>query len=281
VVTTSAEIREFLTSRRARVSPGQAGFPAHGDRRVAGLRREEVAELAGVSVEWYTRLERGHTRGVSDAVLRAVARALRLDEVELNHFLALVHTADARPAGRPPRPDQPVRASLRRLLDSMAGSPAYVGNGRLDIVAANPLGAALFAPILDSPAQPANQARFLFLDATARDFFPDWELLAHDAAAVLRVEAGCDPSDVRLAELVRELSGVSAEFRVMWSAYDVRTRRTGVKRFHHPLAGPLTVTFDSMVLSDEPDVRVIAGTAEPGSSSAHALTLLASWAASD
>jgi hypothetical protein len=274
-------VSDFLQSRRARVSPGEAGFPEHGDRRVAGLRREEVAELAGVSVEYYTRLERGHTRGVSDAVLGAVARALRLDDVERRHLFTLVHTANARPASSGSRPEQQVRASVRRLLDTMTGAPAYVWNGRLDVLATNPLGAALFAPLLDSPARPANQARFLFLDPAARVFFAEWELLAHDAAAVLRAEAGRDPYDERLADLVRELSGASAAFREMWAAYDVRTRRTGVKRFHHPIAGPLTVTFDSMALSDDPDLRISAGTAEPGSPSAEALTLLASWSASD
>lgn len=271
------EIRDFLVSRRASVAPGEVGFAAHGDRRVAGLRREEVAELAGVSVEYYTRLERGQARGVSDAVLGAVARALRLGEVERNHLFDLVHAANAQPAGR--RQAGQVRGSVQRLLDGMVGAPAYVWNGRLDVLAANALGAALFAPMFGSVAQPVNQARFLFLDPAARDFFPDWEQLAHDAAAVLRTEAGRDPHDERLAELVRELSGASACFREMWAAYDVRTRRTGVKRFRHPVVGALTVTFDSMTLSDEPDLRITAGTAEPESPSAHALTLLAAWTA--
>ena len=266
------EIRDFLLSRRARIAPGDVGFPAHGDRRVAGLRREEVAELAGVSVEYYTRLERGQARGVSDAVLRAVARALRLGETERNHLFDLVHAANARPAPR--LHARQVRPGVQRLLDSMTGAPAYVWNGRLDVLAANALGAALFAPMFASAAQPVTQARFLFLDPAARDFFPDWEQLAHDAAAVLRAEAGRDPHDARLAELVRELSAASADFREMWAAYDVRTRRTGAERFRHPVAGALTVTFESMSLSDDPDLRITAGTAEPDSPSAQALTLL-------
>jgi transcriptional regulator with XRE-family HTH domain len=259
-------VRDFLLARRARISPEQVGLPRHGERRVAGLRREEVAQLAGISVEYYTRLERGGTRGYSAEVLDAVARALLLDDAERAHLFDLVHgPAAAPPAG-------PLRPGVRRLLDAMTGTPAYVWNRRLDIVAVNRLGRALFAPLFDSPHQPVNQARYLFLDAGAPDFFPDWELLTHDAAAVLRAAAGRHPHSRRLASLVAELSAASPAFRELWGAYDVRHRRTGVKRFHHPVAGPLTVDFESMALISQPGLRLSAGTVTP----AGALSLLGS-----
>ncbi|GAA1652046.1 helix-turn-helix transcriptional regulator [Actinoplanes couchii] len=266
------EIRDFLLSRRARISPEQAGLPRHGERRVAGLRREEVAQLAGVSVEYYTRLERGNARGYSDDVLAAVARALHLDDAEREHLFDLVHAANNRAR---PAPDRPLRPTLHRLLDAMTGTPAYVWNTRLDIVAANPLGRALFAPLFDSPFQPVNQARFLFRDERAREFFPEWELLAHDAVAVLRTAAGRNPGE--LSVLVGELLAESDDFRSLWSAYDVRHRRTGRKLFHHPVAGPLTVDFESMALAGHSGLRLSAGTAEPGSPSEQALQFLANW----
>ncbi|HWS37985.1 MAG TPA: helix-turn-helix transcriptional regulator [Actinoplanes sp.] len=268
------EIRDFLLSRRARLSPEQAGLPRYGERRVAGLRREEVAGLAGVSVEYYTRLERGNTRGYSDDVLAAVSRALHLDDAEREHLFDLVHAANS---GSRPVPDTPLRQGVRRLLDSMTGTPAYVWNHRLDVVAANTLARALFAPLFDSPFQPVNQARFLFLDERAPDFYPEWELLAHDAVAVLRTAAGRDPADEGLPALVGELLTASGVFRSHWAAYDVRHRRSGRKRFRHPVAGPLTVDFESMTLAGHPGLRLSAGTAEPGSPSAHALQFLANW----
>lgn len=272
------EIRDFLLSRRARISPEQAGLPRHGERRVAGLRREEVAQLAGISVEYYTRLERGNTRGYSGDVLAAVARALRLDDAEREHLFDLVHAANAR--SRPARtvPDRPPRPGVLRLLDTMTATPAYVWNSRLDVPAANPLGRALFAPLFDSPFQPVNQARFLFRDERAPDFFPEWELMAHDAVAVLRTAAGRNPADERLTALVDELLTAGGRFRSLWEAYDVRHRRTGRKHFRHPVAGPLTVDFESMALLTHPGLRLSAGTTEPGSPSAAALQFLANWA---
>ncbi|MBB2947542.1 hypothetical protein FB565_007313 [Actinoplanes lutulentus] len=271
-MTVRDEIRDFLLSRRARISPEQAGLPRHGDRRVAGLRREEVAQLAGISVEYYTRLERGNARGYSTEVLEAVCRALQLNDAEREHLFDLVQTPAA------PDPASTVRPGLRRLLDTMTSTPAYVWNRRLDIVAANPLGRALFAPLFDSPAQPVNQARFLFLDPFAPAFFPEWELLTHDAVAVLRTASGRRPTDERLASLVAELAAASPAFHDLWSAYDVRHRRTGVKHFHHPVAGPLTVDFESMTLPTHPGLCLSAGTTEPGSPSAAALQFLANWA---
>jgi transcriptional regulator with XRE-family HTH domain len=269
------EIRDFLLSRRARISPEQAGLPRHGERRVAGLRREEVAQLAGVSVEYYTRLERGNARGYSDDVLAAVARALHLDDAEREHLFDLVHAANAR--SRPAREARPLRPGVQLLLDAMTATPAYVGNTRLDVLAANPLGRALFAPLFDSPHQPVNQARFLFRDPAARDLFPEWEEMTHDAVAVLRTAAGRSPGDENLSGLVSELLTVSGTFRSLWQAYDVRHRRTGRKHFRHPVAGPLTVDFEAMTLLSHPGLRLFAGTAEPGSPSAAALQFLANW----
>ena len=282
-------IRDFLVSRRARITPERVGLPGHGLRRVAGLRREEVAQLAGVSVEYYIRLERGHCQGISDSVLAAVARALQLDDAERQHLFDLVHTANraspSRPAGPQARASagpqarasagpQP-GAAVQRLLDAMTEAPAYAMNGCLDLLAANLLGRALFAPLFAGPT--VNQARYLFLDPGAPRFFPDWRKLAHDAVAMLRASAGLDPGNERLAGLVADLSQESAIFREMWAAYDVRTRRNGVKRFHHPVVGPLTLTFQSLTLVTDPDLRITAGTAEPGSESETALRLLASW----
>jgi transcriptional regulator with XRE-family HTH domain len=260
-------VRDFLLSRRARISPEQAGLPRLGERRVAGLRREEVAQLAGISVEYYTRLERGSTRGYSAEVLDAVARALQLDDAERSHLFDLVQ------GPRAAEPATSLRPGVRRLLDAMTGTPAYVWNRRLDIVAANRLGRALFAPLFDSPHQPVNQARYLFLVAGAPAFFPEWELLAHDAVAVLRATAGRHPASRRLASLVAELSAASPAFRDLWGVYDVRHRRTGVKHFRHPVAGPLTVEFESMTLTAQPSLRLSAGAVTP----AGALRTLTEW----
>ncbi|GIM88362.1 helix-turn-helix transcriptional regulator [Paractinoplanes toevensis] len=270
------EIRDFLLARRARITPERAGLSSHGERRVTGLRREEVAQLAGVSTEYYARLERGGARGVSDTVLAALARALQLDEAERGHLFDLVHAANAKPRRR--RSGSELRPATLRLLDAMATAPAYVWNGRLDVIEANALGRALFAPMFDTPGV-VNQARFLFLDPRAKDFFPDRTDLAHDAVTVLRTEAGRDPYDEPLADLVQDLSGRSPEFRAMWAAHDVGYRRSGVKRFRHPVVGPLTVTFESLAIVTDPDLRLTAGTAEPGSPSEQALRLLDSWTA--
>ena len=274
------EIRDFLTSRRARITPEQAGLPAYGGhRRVAGLRREEVAMLAGVSVDYYTRLERGNAQGASESVLEALARALHLDEAERAHLFDLARAAST-PARAPRRPArQQVRPSVQRILDSMTTTPAYVRNGRLDILAANRLGRALFAPVLTSPAQPANAARFLFLDPSAPQFYLDWERQAQDSVAILRSEAGRNPHDQALSGLVGELSTRSEIFRSWWAAHNVRFHRTGVKRFHHPVVGDLTLAYEALDLAADEGLRISAYTAETGSASEDALNLLASWAA--
>jgi transcriptional regulator with XRE-family HTH domain len=276
------EIRDFLVSRRARITPEQAGLPAYGgNRRVAGLRREEVALLAGVSIDYYVRLERGRAPGASESVLDGIARALHLDEAERAHLFDLARAAGAPAAARAPRRPaaQQVRPSVRRILDSMTTTPAYVRNARLDILAANRLAAALFAPILTGPAQPANTARFLFLDPAAPAFYPDWERQAQDVVAMLRTEAGHTPHDKALSNLIGELSTRSEHFRTWWAAHNVRFHRTGTKRFHHPVVGDLTLTFEALDLAADSGLRISAYSAEPGTPSDDALRLLATWAA--
>jgi MmyB-like transcription regulator ligand binding domain/Helix-turn-helix domain len=282
-VTSKDDIREFLVSRRAKVTPEQAGLPAYGrNRRVTGLRREEAAMLAGISVEYYTRLERGNTAGASDEVLEAISRALQLDEAERTHLFDLVRTATSPVRRRPSR--EQVRPVIQQVLDSMSHTPAYVRNGRLDLLASNPLGAALYSPVLDSPvvvgsSGPPNSARYLFLDPRAAEFFCDWDTIANDAVAILRAEAGRDPYDKRLTDLIGELSTLSEEFRVRWAAHNVKLHRSGTKRFHHPLVGDLTFAFEAFDLTADPGQRMLAYTVEPGSASQDALNLLASWSA--
>jgi transcriptional regulator with XRE-family HTH domain len=282
-VDTRTEIREFLTSRRARITPEQAGLPAYGgNRRVTGLRREEVALLAGVSVDYYIRLERGNLGGVSESVLEALARALRLDEAERAHLFDLAHAANttaatARARRRPAL--QHVRPGVQRILDAMIAAPAYVRNGRLDILSANHLGYAVFAPVFANPVRPANLARFIFLDPAARDFFVEWDRLASDTVALLRAQAGRDPYDRALSELIGELSTRSDTFRIRWAAHNVRLHRTGVKYLHHPVVGDLTLTYESMELTADAGLKLNAYSAEPGTPSQDALNLLASWTA--
>jgi len=280
-----AEIKAFLTSRRARVSPAQAGLTAyHRTRRVPGLRRSEVADLAGVSVEYYAQLERGGLAGVSDGVLEAVAGALQLDEAERAHLADLARAAG--PARRPRRrsPAPSVRPGVQRLLDLVDAVPVIVNNARLETVAANDLGRALFAPVWASPArrpgEPADHARFTFLDPGARDFWTDWEQAADDAVAQLRTEAGRDPGDEALAGLVSELGERSDAFRARWAAHDVRLHRNGTKQLHHPVVGALRLDFEALPLPADPGLLLIAFTAPAGSPDADAVSLLAAWAAS-
>lgn len=282
-----AEIRDFLVGRRARITPAQAGLPTSARRRVAGLRREEVAVLAGVSTEWYTRLEKGHIGGVSDDVLDAVARALRLDEDERTHLFDLARAA--RPARRTPsrRRDVEVPPRIQWLLDSMTMSSAFVRNGRTDIVAGNPLARALLAPMFDSATTDRrgrpNLARYIFLDPGAPDFFVDWEAAGVATAALLRAEVGREPRDRALRELVGELSTLSPEFRGQWAAHDVLMRHDGVKRLRHPEAGHLELTFQSLdlPLPGRAVHDLVVYTAEPGTASEGRLRLLAVSAATD
>jgi transcriptional regulator with XRE-family HTH domain len=273
------EIREFLTSRRARITPQQAGLPVFGDnRRVLGLRREEAAMLAGVSVDYYTKMERGNLRGVSEGVLEALARGLKLDDAERAHLLDLGRAAGplSRPRRRPAK--QGVRPGVQRLLDAITGAPALVQDGRLNVLAANQLGLALYSEMDLAPPEPANHGRFVFLDPRAHGFFLDWERVADDTVANLRTEAGRDPHDRELADLVGELSMRSEEFRVRWAAHNVRAHQMGAKRFHHPVVGDLTLTYEMLDLSADPGLQLLALSAEPGTPSQDALRLLGSWA---
>jgi transcriptional regulator with XRE-family HTH domain len=275
-----SEVRDFLATRRAKLTPEQAGLPMYGGhRRVSGLRREEVALLAGVSVDYYTRLERGNLAGASDSVLESLARALQLDEAERTHLFDLARAANAT-AGTRRRPGTGrVRPSVQRILDAMTSAPAIVRNGRSDYVAANRLGRALYAPVFDSPAGPPNSARFAFLDARAADFYADWDRTVRDLVAVLRAEAGRSPYDKGLSDLVGELSMRSELFRTLWASHDVRLHLTGTKRLHHPVVGDLELTYEAMELPVDQGLTLNVYTAEPGSPSADALNLLASWAA--
>jgi transcriptional regulator with XRE-family HTH domain len=279
-VETKQEIREFLTSRRARITPEQAGLTSYGSRRVPGLRREEVAVLAGVSAPYYTRLERGDMSGVSESVLDALARALELDDAERAHLFDLARAAQpaaARPRRRQAK--QRVRPEVQWSLDAITGAAAFVGNERLDLLAANLLGRALFSELYAAPARPVNTARFLFLDPRAEAFFGDWNRVAAESVAILRSAAGRDPYNRELSDLVGELATQSEAFRTRWAAHNVRFHNTGVKHLNHPVVGELYLTFNRLDLAADPGLTIFTYTAEPGSRSEEALKLLGSWAA--
>jgi transcriptional regulator with XRE-family HTH domain len=278
---TKREIQEFLTSRRARITPEQAGVRTFGSgpRRVPGLRREEVASLAGVSIAYYTKLERGDASGVSDTVIVALSRALQLDDAERGHLFDLVRAQQPVPRTRHRhRATQRIRPGVQRLLDRI-DAPAFVRNGRMDVLAMNKLGETLYSEMLANPRRPANSARFCFLDPRAATFFVDWDESADASVAVLRAEAGRNPHDQDLTNLVGELSTQSEEFRVRWARHDVGSHDAGLKRLHHPLVGRLDLTYEGMNLAADPDLVLFAFTAEVGSKSEEALNLLASWAA--
>ncbi|MEU1932884.1 helix-turn-helix domain-containing protein [Streptomyces coeruleorubidus] len=278
-----AEIREFLGTRRAKVTPEQAGLPTYGGerRRVTGLRREEVALLAGISSEYYTRLERGNATGVSESVIEGIAQALQLDEAERIHLLHLLRGAGTtRPPRRRPA-QQRVRPAVQRVLDSMSGTPAFVLSGRGDILATNDLGRALYSPVYADPVRPPNNARFVFLDPQATEFFRDWDQVAGDCVAMLRAEAGRDLYDRRLTDLIGELSTRSEEFRHRWAAHNVRIHTTGVKLLHHPVVGDLDLPFETFPVGDDPSQVLLTYTAEPSSPTQDALNLLASWSAAN
>ncbi|MER7678209.1 helix-turn-helix transcriptional regulator [Streptomyces sp. NPDC096934] len=279
---TAHEIRDFLASRRARITPQQAGLAVYGgaNRRVPGLRREEVAMLAGVSIDYYVRLERGHLAGASEEVLDGLSRALQLDDAERAHLHDLAAAQRHRPPRRAARKARtPVSASLTRVLDSMTDAPAFIRNGRLDILAANPLARALYAPLFTGSARPVNIARFQFLDPTSRDFFPDWNAAVNTTVSLLRTEAGRAPGDAELTGLIGELVTRSDEFRAAWAQHNVRLHHTGRKPFRHPAIGTITLDFDAMELPAHPGLTLTAYSAVPGTPDHDALRLLASWAA--
>ncbi|KQQ20766.1 XRE family transcriptional regulator [Rathayibacter sp. Leaf299] len=279
-----AEVREFLASRRGRRTPEQAGIePGGGRRRVTGLRRDEAARLAGVSIDYYTRLERGNLAGVSDSVLDAIARALALDRAEHDHLYDLARTAnEAGVRSRPrPRVAKTIRPELQFLLDAITEAPAFVSNTRMDIVAANTLGFALYSEMYKSPARPANHSRFIFFDPRAYVFYPDWERAADVNVAILRRDAGRNPHDKQLAELIGELSMRSDDFRTRWAEHNVRRHYTGLKQFNHPAVGLMELTFQAIDLQDDPGYSMTVYPAVPGSPTDEKLRQLATWAATE
>jgi transcriptional regulator with XRE-family HTH domain len=279
-----AEVREFLISRRAKLTPQRAGLPDVGSRRVPGLRRGEVAALAGVSVEYYSKLERGALAGASATILDAVARALQLDGAERAHLFHLAQAAEGtssllRPRRRTTKRWIP-RPGLQWALDAITTGPAIVRNGRMDLLATNHLGRAMHSSLYDSdPSRPPNFARYTFLDSDSHRFYPDWDLAADTAVAILRTEAGRDPHDKGMHDLVGELSTRNEEFRRRWSSHDVRLHGAGTKHFHHQIVGDLTLAYESLDMVSEPGLTVTIYAAEPESATEHALALLASWAA--
>lgn len=272
-------ISDFLTTRRAKLTPEQVGLPDFGGRRrVPGLRREEVALVAGMSSEYYKRLERGNAAGVSESVIDGVSRALRLDDAEHAHLRDLIRAANA--GAHPQQRQRPVRktqltSGMRQTIDAMSTVPVFVQNGRLDAIATNALGRAVFSEMLDHARPPANAARFIFLDARAQTFYPEWEGQTRQIVALLRAEAGRSPYDRQLTALIGELSTRSDLFRKLWGAHDVREHRTGLKTVHHPVVGDLDLTFQAMDLASDRGLQMIVFSAEPGSATHERLQLLA------
>jgi transcriptional regulator with XRE-family HTH domain len=273
------EIRDFLTTRRARISPQQAGVPTFlGTRRVPGLRREEVAHLAGVSVDYYNRLERGKAKGASQEVLDAIARALQLDDIERQHLMDLVQVTQTRPAVRKRSKRSRVDPALQAVLDSISG-PAFIQNERIDLVAANTLGWAMYPAASECAPGTFSHPRFTFLDPRSRDLIDDWDATARTTVALLRSAAGRDPYDEDLISLVGALSTQSEEFRTLWAAHDVIRYRGGAKRFHHPEVGELEFSYQSFDIPSDPGLVMLVYTVEPNSPTAQAMTILSSWVA--
>lgn len=270
------ELAEFLRSRRNRLRPEQVGLgPRTGDRRVGGLRREEVAHLAGISVAYYTKLERGRVNGVSGSVMRGLVRALRLDDAERVYLAALLSVAGPQAWPESTTPKAAVAARLQRVLDAMPAIPAYIRNDRFEIVAANRFGEALYQPQFANPERPVNTARFLFGDHAARTFFPDWDEIADQAVSYLRASIALAPDDNDLNELIAELAAESSDFHNKWADHNVRFHQDGTKRFNHPLVGELTLDFQAFDVAGQPGLRLNTYTAVPGSRSAERLSALA------
>lgn len=273
------DVSEFLTTRRAKVTPDQVGLPVFGDkRRVPGLRREEVALLAGVSADYYIRMERGNLAGVSEQVLDALAHALRLDDAERVHLHDLARASTGPVRGSRRAAVSKVRPGILRLLESLSG-PAYVRNARGDILAANPSAFALYDGILSSDRLPLNLPRFLFLDPRAPEFFLDWDTVADDSVAALRIQAGSNPHDKSLTDLIGELVTKSEEFRVRWAKHNVKHHRTSAKRLRSSLVGDIQITGEALALAGD-GLTIITYTAEPDTPAAEALRFLANWAGS-
>ncbi|MFI7341989.1 helix-turn-helix transcriptional regulator [Streptomyces sp. NPDC050085] len=273
----TSAIGDFLRSRRSRIQPDEVGLPGHGRRRVPGLRREEVAQLAGVSVDYYIRLEQGRGTSVSDAVLDAVARVLRLDDTEQEYLRSVARPAEtrrktaARPAG------QRVRPGLKLLLATIEKAPAFVLGRRMDVLAWNALGDALvgFSAMTEKDR---NMPRQVFLNPAARDLYPEWPAVAAETVAYLRLDAGRHPKDPRLATLVGALSLASEDFRRLWADHQVKEKTHGAKRLLHPLVGELALPYETLTVSGEPDQALVVYTPEPGSTTEERLRMLGSWA---
>jgi len=278
-----SEVREFLSSRRAKLTPDDVGLPDVGQRRVPGLRRGEVAALAGVSIEYYSKLERGALGGVSASVLDAIARALRLADAERSHLFNLAQAADGTSEMLRPRRRSRAwtpRPSLMWVLDCITGGPALVRNGRMDLLATNALGRAMHASLYErAPGPVPNFARYTFLDEDSRRFYPDWDTAADTAVAILRTEAGGDPNDRLMHDLVGELATRSEEFRRRWSNHDVRLHGAGTKTFHHTAVGELQLAYESVDMVSDPGLTLTIYAAEPASRTAEALALLGSLTA--
>ncbi|MGW3291723.1 helix-turn-helix transcriptional regulator [Streptomyces sp. NPDC001002] len=271
------EIRDFITSRRAKITPEEVGLASYGPRRVPGLRREEVAALAGVSIDYYNRMERGNLTGVSEEILEAIAGALRLDEAERAHLFDLARASKGQTTGKRRRPPkQAVRPSIEWMVNAMNGAAAFVVNSRQDVLAVNHLGREFYAPMFTSHA-PANVARFTYLDPRAKEFFADWDRTAKECVAALRVQAGRDPSDRDLSDLVGELSTHSAEFSAFWATHNVRLHRKAEKQFNHPVVGELTLRYERLAITADPGVEIFVYVAEPGSRSEERFNFLASY----
>jgi transcriptional regulator with XRE-family HTH domain len=275
-----AEVRDFLSTRRAKITPQQAGIPLYGQRRrVAGLRREEVASLAGLSADYYSKLEKGGLGSASESVLVAIARALRLDDAERAHLFDLARIARNGQPVRRRTQAQHLRASLQHVLDAMTAVPAFIADGPLDLKGTNALARALYTQVLHSTAKPANFARFCFLDPAAHDFYPSWEQAADTTVANLRTEAGRDPHNRALTDLVGELATRSDAFRSRWASHNVHVHTTGTKVFRHPVVGELHLAFNTIPLPADPGLSLTVYTPEPNTGTDERLSLLASWAA--
>ncbi len=275
-----SEVQQFLTALRARITPEKAGLTLFGgERRVPGLRREEVAQIAGVSTAYYTRMERGDLGGVSESVLYALARGLQLNEAETTHLLDLARTATGPRRSPRTKPERRVSPRLAQLLDTMRDVPAIAMNRLGDPVESNALGRALFPHLFPDGAKPLNSARYLFLDPRAQTFYPDWSTVAREAVSGLRLLAGQDPSDRTLMALVGELATRSEDFRTWWGGHTVRTHTSGTKRVNHPVVGEITLGYETLALPSTPGLTVAAYLPDPGSSSADALDMLRSWIA--
>jgi transcriptional regulator with XRE-family HTH domain len=273
-----SEISSFLTSRRARLSPEDAGVPLYcGARRVPRLRREEVAYLAGVSSDYYARLERGKISGASREVLEAVARALQLDEDERRHFFDLVKITQRRAPRKKQSRRTTVRPGIQSVLDSIE-TPALVQNARLDRLAFNRIGRALHSLPADGSRDQYNYATWLFLAPAAPRFHRDFDVVKHDVVALLRAASAQDPYDRELIEIVGTLATQSEEFSALWTAHDVLRHRSGAKLLTHPDVGDLEFGYESFELSTDPGLVMLVFTVEPKSPTAEAMQLLASWA---